>query len=96
MSRVRRRFGGLDVRIAPTLTKAIVGAVVMIGPAWVITEHASVWLGGVRASLVVASVVGALIFVAMQALLRADGLLLFAAGIRQWRSDAVTAVADHG
>jgi len=96
MSRVRRRFGGLEVRIAPTLTKAIVGAAVMIGPAWVITERASVWLGGVRASLVVASVVGALIFVAMQALLRADGLLLFAAGIRQWRSDAVTAVADHG
>jgi putative peptidoglycan lipid II flippase len=96
MMRVRRRFGGLDVRIAPTLIKSVLGAVVMIGPAWVITERASGWLGGPRATLVVASAVGALIFVAMQALLRADGLLLFAAGIRQWRSNAVTPAADHG
>jgi putative peptidoglycan lipid II flippase len=93
--KVRRRFGGLDVHIAPTLLKSAVGAAVMIVPAWVITDRASDWLGE-RAALVVASAVGALIFIAVQVLLRADGVLLFAAGIRQWRSGAVTPVADHG
>ncbi|MDQ6851592.1 MAG: hypothetical protein M3070_16965, partial [Actinomycetota bacterium] len=90
--RLRRLLGPGRVRLSPALSKAALGSLVMAGPAWLIAVPARPWLGGTRISLLVAAVVGAVLFVAVQAAVRSDELRWLAAGLSQLRGRSAAPV----
>jgi putative peptidoglycan lipid II flippase len=91
MARMRRILGSGTQRLAPSLARFVVGAVIMAGPAWLTATAVSAWLGrpfGPRVGIVAAALVGAAVFVAVEALWRAPEVGWFAEGLGQMRAKA--------
>jgi murein biosynthesis integral membrane protein MurJ len=83
-------------RLAPSLARFTAGAAIMAGPAWLIATFASGWLGrplGPRVGIVAATLAGATVFVAVEALWGAPQVSWLAAGLGQMRHAARRAVA---
>jgi putative peptidoglycan lipid II flippase len=71
-------------RLAPSLTRFVVGAAIMAGPAWVVAQAVPQWFGariGSRLGIAAAVIVGAGVFVAIQSLLRSPEVGWFMGGI---------------
>jgi putative peptidoglycan lipid II flippase len=89
---------GGSQRLAPSLGKFVVGAVLMAGPAWLTATAIGHWLGpplGARVGIAAAAAVGILIFLVVQAAWRAPELGWLAGGLGHLRGRARSeAVAD--
>jgi len=86
-------------RLAPSLGKFLVGAVIMAGPAWLTATAIPHWLGspfGARVGITAAAVVGILIFLAVQAAWRTPELGWLAGGLGYLRGRAGNEVAADG
>ena len=88
-------------RLAPSMGKFLAGAAIMAGPAWVTATAIPHWLGrpfGSRVAITAAVVVGALVFLAMQAWWRTPELGWLAGGLGHLRGKAGRAAAGvtHG
>jgi putative peptidoglycan lipid II flippase len=88
-------------RLAPSMGKFLAGAAIMAGPAWVTATAIPHWLGrpfGSRIAITAAVVVGALVFLAMQAWWRTPELGWLAGGLGHLRGKAgrVAAGVTHG
>ncbi len=92
MIRMWRTLGGRGTqRLAPSLARFVVGAIVMAGPAWLIATFVPRWLGrplGPRIGIVAAAAAGAAVFIAVQALWRTPEVAWLAEGVGQIRSKA--------
>jgi putative peptidoglycan lipid II flippase len=85
-------------RLAPSLCKILVGAVVMAGPAWLTATAISQRLGrpfGPRVSILAAALVGTLVFLAVQAAWRTPELAWLAGGFGHLRDKARSAAARN-
>ncbi|MEP7177946.1 MAG: lipid II flippase MurJ [Pseudonocardiales bacterium] len=83
-----RDLGPGHARLGSSLAKTTLGAVAMIGPAWLVARACLVWIGpplGSRIGIVAATVVGILVFLALQTLLRTPELTWLSAGLDQLR-----------
>jgi putative peptidoglycan lipid II flippase len=99
MARMRRALGGSAQRLAPSLARFAAGAAIMAGPAWLTATVLPGWLGrpvGPRAGVVAATLVGAIVFVAVQALWRTQELSWLAEGLSQVRGKTRHALARAG
>jgi putative peptidoglycan lipid II flippase len=100
MTKVGRTFGrGGTQRLAPSLLRFVAGGVVMSGPAWLAATLVTRWVGGPlgpRIGIVVATLVGAAVFVAIQALWRSPEVGWLAGGVRLMRGKATRALAGSG
>jgi putative peptidoglycan lipid II flippase len=86
-------------RLAPSLGKFLAGAAIMAGPAWLTATAIGRWLGspvGTRVGIAAASVVGILIFLAVEAAWRAPELGWLAGGLGHLRGKARRAVTADG
>ena len=86
-------------RLAPSLGKFLVGAVIMAGPAWLTATAIPHWLGspfGARVGITAAAVVGISIFLAVQAAWRTPELGWLAGGLGYLRGRAGNEVAADG
>ena len=88
-------------RLAPSLVRFAVGALIMAGPAWLTATAVQGWLGrpfGPRIGIAAGAAVGGALFIGLQALLRSPELRLLTAGLRHRRGKASypIASADHG
>ena len=88
-------------RLTPSLLKFLAGAAIMVGPAWLTASAVPHWLGtpfGSRVGITAAAVVGATVFLAVQAFCRAPELGWLAGGFGQLRGKARRGVAGltHG
>lgn len=84
--KVSRGLRDLTRPLGASLTKVGAGVALMSGPAWVAARSIPGWLGspmGSRVGIVVASLVGAGVFVAVQAMLGAQELTWLTDGLRQ-------------
>jgi peptidoglycan biosynthesis protein MviN/MurJ (putative lipid II flippase) len=84
-------------RLAPSLARFVAGAAIMTGPARLVATVVPDWLGrplGPRVGIVVAALVGAAVYVAVEALLRAPEVGWLAAGLMQMRGKARRALAS--
>jgi putative peptidoglycan lipid II flippase len=78
-------------RLAPSLGKFLLGAALMVGPAWLTASAIPQWLGrplGPRAGIAAAALVGAGIFLAVQAAWRTPELAWLAGGLGHLRGRA--------
>jgi len=84
---LRRDLGPARDRLAPSLARAGVGAVVMVVPAWLTANAVLDWSGrlGSRLAVLAAALVGTGIFVATQAALKTPELAWLASGFDQLR-----------
>jgi peptidoglycan biosynthesis protein MviN/MurJ (putative lipid II flippase) len=85
-------------RLAPSLARFAAGAAIMAGPAWLIATFAPGWLGhllGPRVGIVAATLAGATVFVAVEALWRAPEVSWLAEGLGQMRDAARHALAGR-
>jgi putative peptidoglycan lipid II flippase len=86
-----RELGPGQARAAPSLVKASAGAAVMVGPAWLTAAAALAWIGpplGSRVGILAAALVGVLVFLALQAVLRTPELAWLNSGLHQLRNRA--------
>lgn len=88
-------------RLAPSLAKFAVGAVIMAGPAWLTATVIQHWLGrpaGPRIGILAGAAIGCAVFIGVQALLRTPELRLLVAGLGHARGKATSVIADasHG
>ncbi|MCW2691046.1 MAG: putative peptidoglycan lipid flippase [Mycobacterium sp.] len=86
--RLARDLGPGQARLGPSLARTTFGAVVMIGPAWLVARACLAWIGpplGSRIGIVAATAVGILVFLAVQTLLRTPELAWLSAGLDQLR-----------
>jgi len=88
-------------RLAPSLGKFLAGAAIMAGPAWITATEVPHWLGrpfGPRVGITAAAIVGALVFLALQAWWRTPELGWLAGGFGHLRGKArgAVAVVTHG
>lgn len=88
-------------RLAPSLARFAAGAAIMAGPAWLVADNVPSWLGrsvGPRLALAAAVVVGAAVFVALQALLRSPelGWILGGLSSRWAKNNRVMAEVANG
>jgi capsular exopolysaccharide synthesis family protein len=74
-------------RLAPSVARFAVGACIMAGPAWLTATAVSGWLGP-RVGAIAAVLVGAAIFVAVQAWWRAPEVTWLSGGLGQMRNKA--------
>jgi putative peptidoglycan lipid II flippase len=87
-------------RLGPSLVKVLTGTAVMAGPAWVTGQTVPAWIGpplGSRIGIVAAALVGAVVFIGLQALWRTRELAWIAGGFTQVRTKArrtIGGVAD--
>ena len=91
MARMWRALGRGTQRLAPSLARFTAGAVVMAGPAWLTATVVPGWLGrplGPRAGIIAAALVGAAVYVAVEALWRTPEVGWLAGGLRQMRGRA--------
>jgi putative peptidoglycan lipid II flippase len=100
MTRLWRDLSGHGTqRLAPSLARFAVGALVMAGPAWLTATAVQGWLGkpfGSRLGVAAGAVVGCAVFVGVQAVLRSPELRLLTAGLRHVRGKPAHPLADHG
>jgi murein biosynthesis integral membrane protein MurJ len=92
----RKLRGHGSQRLAPSLAKVLAGSAIMAGPAWLTATGASDWLGrslGPRVGIVAAAVVGAVIYLGLQALWRTPEFGWLAGGLGHLRGKARRAVA---
>jgi peptidoglycan biosynthesis protein MviN/MurJ (putative lipid II flippase) len=85
-------------RLAPSLARFAAGAAIMAGPAWLTATAVSGWLGrpfGPRVGVVAAALVGAAVFVAVQALWRTPEVGWLAGGLSQMRGKARRTLASR-
>ena len=78
-------------RLAPSLARFAAGAAIMAGPAWLVADTVPHWLGGSlgpRVGIVAAVLVGAFVFLALQALWRTPELGWLAGGLSRRHSKA--------
>jgi putative peptidoglycan lipid II flippase len=71
-------------RIAPSLARFVAGAAIMAGPAWLVADRVPHWLGGSlgpRVGIAAAVMVGAAVFLALQALWRTPEVGWLAGGL---------------
>ena len=83
-------------RLAPSLGKFVVGAILMAGPAWLTATAIPHWLGrpfGPRVAIIAAALVGMGVFVAVQAMWRTPELAWLAGGLGHLRGKARSAAA---
>jgi putative peptidoglycan lipid II flippase len=88
---LRRTAGSGSERLAPTLIKVVIGAGVMVGPAWLTAAAIPNWIGRPAGSIVgvfAAVALGGAVFVAVEALLRTPELAWIAGGFGQLRVKA--------
>ena len=89
-------------RLAPSLARFAAGAAIMAGPAWLVADNVPSWLGrslGPRLAIAAAVLVGAAVFLALQALWHSPELgwiLGGLAGSRQTEDRRVMAEAVNG
>ena len=92
MTRIWRTLGGRGTqRLAPSLARFVAGAVIMAGPAWLTATVLPGWLGrplGPRAGVIAAALVGAAVYVAVQAIWRTPEVAWLAEGLGQMRGKA--------
>ena len=86
---------------APSLARFVAGAAIMAGPAWLTATVVPDWLGrpfGPRVGIVAAALVGAAVYVAVQALWRTPEVGWLAEGLGQMRDKARRTLAEssHG
>jgi len=90
-ARVRRDLGRGSERLAPSVIKVVAGAVIMIGPAW-LTEtalsHSISGSPGSAVAMLVAGVVGVVVFVASQVFLKSPELVWITGGLAHLRAKA--------
>ena len=85
-------------RLTPSVVRFMAGAAIMAGPAWLTATVVSEWLGrpfGPRIGIVAASLVGAAVFVAVEALWRAPEVGWITGGLSQIRGKAGRALAGR-
>jgi putative peptidoglycan lipid II flippase len=85
----RRRRG--TQRLTPSVLKILAGAAIMAGPAWLTATTIPNWLGrpfGPRVGIIAAAVVGAAVFLTVQALWRTPELGWLAGGLGHLRDKA--------
>ena len=86
--RLARALGVSRARLGSSLGKSAVGAVVMVGPAWLTAHAALAWIGpplGSRIGILAATVVGILVFLAVETVLRTPELTWLSSGLEQLR-----------
>jgi putative peptidoglycan lipid II flippase len=86
-----RELGPGPARLASSLAKAGAGAAVMIGPAWLTAGAVLGWIGpplGSRVGMLAAALVGVVVFLALQAVLRTPELGWLSSGLGQLRQRA--------
>jgi putative peptidoglycan lipid II flippase len=102
MVRVWRKLGQRGTqRLGPSLCKFVGGALLMAGPAWLVATAIPAWLGhslGSRVGILAAVLVGAAVFLALQAGWKTPELTWLAGGLDQLRKKnrRVVAEAFHG
>ena len=97
-ARVWRDLGRRDTqrphdtqRLTPSILKFLAGATIMAGPAWLTATAVPNWLGrsfGPRVGIIAAALVGAAVFLAVQALWRTPELGWIAGGFSHLRNKA--------
>jgi putative peptidoglycan lipid II flippase len=95
--RLRRDLGRPRERLAPSLVRPMVGAAVMVGPAWLTANAVQNWFGpplGSRVGIVAGALVGASVFVAAQAAMKTPELSWLASGLNHIRGRAQRALAE--
>jgi putative peptidoglycan lipid II flippase len=88
-------------RLMPSVARFVAGGAVMAGPAWLTATSIQRWLGqplGSRVGIAAAAVVGAAVFLALQALWRTPELAWLAGGLGYLRGKARREIAEapHG
>jgi murein biosynthesis integral membrane protein MurJ len=86
-------------RLIPSLVRFVVGAVVMAGPAWLTANAVADRLGrsfGSRTGVIAAVIVGATVYLAVEALLRTPEVGWLAGGLAQMRGKADRAFGQTG
>jgi putative peptidoglycan lipid II flippase len=90
-----RLFRGLrgqgNERLTSSLVRFLAGAVVMVGPAWLVASEAPRWLGrpfGPRLGLAAAALVGVVVYLSLQAWWRTPELTWLAGGFAHLRAKA--------
>ena len=85
-------------RLAPSLARFAAGAAIMAGPAWLVADTVPGWLGrslGPRLATAAAVVVGAAVFLALQALLRSPELGWIVGGLGgRWQAADQRVIAE--
>lgn len=85
-------------RLAPSLARFAAGAAIMAGPAWLVADYVPSWLGrslGPRLAIAAAVVVGATVFLALQALWRSPELGWIAGGLSsRWQARGRPVMAE--
>ncbi len=97
--RVWRHLSGLgSQRLAPSIAKFVAGAAIMAAPAWLVADVVPSWLGRSLApqlSTAAAVVVGAAVFLAVQAVWRSPELGWLTTGLSgRWRTNDNRVVAE--
>lgn len=85
---LRSQLGTAHDRLTPSLVRSAVGAVAMIGPAWLVATAVPHLVGsplGSRLGILAAAAVGVMVFVAVQVALRTPELTWLASGVNQLR-----------
>jgi putative peptidoglycan lipid II flippase len=99
-AQVWRNLGqGGTQRLAPSLARFTAGAAIMAGPAWLVADAVPQWLGrslGPRLGIAAAVLVGAAVFLALQALWRTPEMGWLAGGLSQWYGKPNRLVAEVG
>jgi putative peptidoglycan lipid II flippase len=91
ITRVCRGLRQGSERLAPSLTRMVIGAAVMVGPAWLTAATVPAWIGpplGPGVGIIAAAVVGGGVFIALQALWRAPELSWIVGGFSHVRDKA--------
>jgi putative peptidoglycan lipid II flippase len=95
--RLRRDLGRPRESLTPSLARAVVGAVVMVGPAWLTANAVQDWFGapmGSRLGIVAGALVGASVFVVVQAAMKTPELSWLASGLNHVRGRARGVLAE--
>ena len=99
MIRMWRTLGDRGTqRLAPSLVRFVAGAAIMSGPAWLTATVVPGWLGrplGSRVGILAAALVGATVYVAVEALWRTPEVGWLAEGLGQMRGKA-SSLAESG
>lgn len=94
-----RDLGTSQAHLGSSLAKTALGAVVMVGPAWLTAQAVSAWIGpplGSRIGILAGTAVGVLVFLTVQALLRTPELSWLSSGLGQLRQRVRVTLAGVG